>query len=299
MKTIAYLKYLIATSIVAHVIGLTSQGLQFGIAPLTLVSLFISNSLLSLVISLAIFNLLLLRVQRELLLENATSVLLIAIAGMILGDGVSSPSFGLIQDLAATSALLQSVIVNIAAATTVFLTLYIFTESHSYLKRRTVIMLEDQDNQLRLRAVDLRGRYAGYDSARGNFIAEIPASYFHHGEDGTELLSLPLSVSDFTIIVDAVEARNTLGSYRLSVTTIMNWEVKDVRRIQYLIKRGSVQAYDFKAESDGKIWVNTSSYLPRLVERARSALKNNALSGGLVAPPPRAIPNSAKSRTTE
>lgn len=296
MRTTAYLKYLIATTIIAHVIGLTTQGLQFGIPTLTLISLFISNSLVSLVISLAIFNLVLIRGKRELLLENASSILLIAVAGMILGDGFSSPS-SFIQDLAATSALLQSVIVNVAAATTVFLILYVFTESHSYLKRRTVIMLEDQGNRLRLRALDLHGRYAGYNSAQGSFITEIPASYFHRGDDGTQLLSLPLSVSDFTVIVDAMDAGNTLGSYRLSVTTIMNWEVRDVRRIHYLIKQGSVQAYDFKIESDGKVWVNTSSYLPQLVERAKSAFKEDNSDDELTAP--EAVLNFRRERSSE
>lgn len=282
MKTTAYLKYLIATTVAAHAIGLTTQGLQYGIPPLTLLSLFAFNTLLSLVISLAIFNILLIRGQKERLMENAPSILIIAVGGMILGDGFSFPSLGAIQE-AATSALFLSTIVNVAAATTVFLIIYIFTESHSYLKKRTIIMLEDQGNALRLRAVDPHGRYAGYDATRGNFITEIPASYFHHGDDGTDLLSLPLAVSDFTVIVDAVEARSTLGSYRLSVTTIMNWEVKDVKRIHYLIKQGSVQAYDVKTESDGKIWVNTSNNLPQLVERARGAFRDNVQSEGLLA----------------
>ena len=285
MKTTAYLKYLVATTVAAHAIGLMTQGLQYGIAPLTLLTLFAVNTLLSLVISLAIFNVLLLRGQEQRLLENATSILPIAIGGMILGDGFASPTFGAIQDTAATSALFLSMIVNIAAATTVFLVIYIFTESRSYLKKRTIIMLEDQGNALRLRAVDPRGRYAGYDSARGNFITEIPASYFHHGDDDTDLLSLPLAVSEFTVIVDGVNALATLGSYRLSVTTIVNWEVKDVKRIHYLIKQGSVQAYDVKTETDGKIWVNTSNHLPQLVERARGAFKENFRSEGLIAPP--------------
>ncbi len=288
MKTTAYLKYLIATIAAAHAIGLSTQGLQYSIAPLTLLALYSVNTLLSLVISLAIFNVLLLRGQEQRLMENATSILIIAVGGMILGDGFSAPTFGAIQGTAATSAIFLSLIVNVAAATTVFLVIYIFTESHSYLKKRTIVMLEDQGNALRLRAVDPHGRYAGYDSARGNFITEIPASYFHHGDDGTELLSLPLAVADFTVIVDGVNANATLGSYRLSITTIMNWEVKDVRRIHYLIKQGSVQAYDVKTETDGKIWVNTSNHLPELVERARGAFKESIRSENLIALPPEA-----------
>ncbi len=286
MKTTAYLKYLIATTAAAHAIGLTTQSLQYGIPLLTLLTLYAVNTLLSLMISLAIFNILLLRGQEQRLMDNATSILIIAIGGMILGDGFSAPTFGAIQGTAATSAIFLSLIVNMAAATTVFLVIYIFTESHSYLKRRTIVMLEDQGNALRLRAVDPHGRYAGYDSARGNFITEIPASYFHHGDDGTELLSLPLAIADFTVIIDGVNANSTLGSYRLSITTIMNWEVKDVRRIHYLIKQGSVQAYDVKTETDGKIWVNTSNHLPELVERARGAFKESISSENLLAPPP-------------
>jgi hypothetical protein len=297
MKTTAYLKYLIATTVAAHAIGLTTQGLQYAIAPFTLLTLFAVNTLLSLVISLAIFNVLLLRGQEQRLLDNATSILIIAVGGMILGDGFSAPTFGAIQG-AVASALFLSLIVNVTAATTVFLVIYIFTESHSYLKKRIIIMLEDQGNALRLRAVDPRGRYAGYDSARGNFITEIPASYFHHGDDGTELLSLPLAVSDFTVIIDGVKAQSTLGSYRLSITTIVNWEVKDVKRIHYLIKQDSVQAYDVKTESDGKIWVNTSNHLPELVERARGAFKESIRSEGLVVRPPE-VPFEHASREEE
>ncbi len=293
MKTTAYLKYLLTTTVAAHAIGLLTQGLQYGIPPLTLLSLFAVNNLLSLVISFAILNLLLLK-WKEFLTEYVPSVLIIAVAGMILGDGFSSPTFGLSQDAAATSALLLSVIVNVAAATTVFLLLYVFTESHGYLKKRTLIMLEDQANHLRLRAVDPHGRYAGYDSARGNFITEIPASYFHQGEDGTELLSLPLAISEFTVIVDAMGSANTLGSYRLSVTTIMNWAVSDVRRVHYVIRQGSVQAYDLRIESDGKIWINTSNHLPQLVERAKSAFKELVRSEGLMASPPEPHLDSAR-----
>lgn len=284
MKTTAYLKYLLTTTVAAHAIGLFTQGLQYGIPALTLLTLFAVNNMLSLVISFAILNLLFLK-WKEPMTEYVPSVLIIAVAGMILGDGFSSPSFGFLQDAAAISALLLSIIVNVAAATTVFLLLYVFTESHGYLKKRTLIMLEDQANHLRLRAVDPHGRYAGYDSVRGNFITEIPASYFHHGEDGTELLSLPLAISEFTVIVDAMGSMNTLGSYRLSITTILNWAVSDVRRVHYVIRQGSVQAYDLRIESDGKIFVNTSNHLPQLVERAKSAFKELVRSEGLMASP--------------
>lgn len=287
METIAYLKCLLATTIAAHAIGLTTAALQFGIPPMTLLYLFAEGSTLSLTVSLTIFGYFFLRDQKELLTENALSLLLLVFAGMLLGDGFSAPSLGTVQGFTTGYALMLSLIVNIAAATTTFLILYVFTESHSYLKKRTMVMLEDLSNGLHLRAFDQHGRYAGFDASREEYVTEIPGSYLHHGEEGTELLSLPLAVSSFTILVDASTARNTLGTYRLSVTTIVNWEVKDVRRIHYLIKQGSIQAYDIKTEIDGKVWMNSAEYLPELVERAKKSFSSRRDSGELLNSPPR------------
>jgi len=109
----------------------------------------------------------------------------------------------------------------------------------------TVIALEESQHHLYLHVYDDEGRHTGFNYAKGIIENQIPNSQFYMYER-VSLAVIPSNVTNFKVIIDAKYAQYTNESYKLTVMTIENLEVKNQTTTTATILKGAIQQYSIE-----------------------------------------------------
>ena len=113
-------------------------------------------------------------------------------------------------------------------------------------------------HKLYLHVYDDQNRHVGIDHQSGSVDLQIPGARYGDSSDGI-VIALPADVTSFRAVVDALDAEQMSESYNLTLATVSNGQVSDIRTTPASINKGDSTDYQvLVAPDEGHGFVNPS-----------------------------------------
>jgi len=115
-----------------------------------------------------------------------------------------------------------------------------------------ILGLHESGRKLYLHVYDNESRHVGFNNETSEFETEIPGSYC---EDlgNTTFIILPTNITEFTIMVDATHAEESVEEYEITLITVRENEATDEESMAGTIEKGEQQQFDAELDKTGEI----------------------------------------------